>query len=66
MDQLYGSGMVDEAEREALLEPIETRERLAERRGPVWCPPVIIEVTAVALLPKPGFARSHNKKPHQS
>ena len=50
--------MVDEAEREALLEPIETRERLAERRGPVWCPPVIIEVKAVALLPKPGFAQS--------
>lgn len=47
--QLYSSGMVDEAEQEIILEPIQRQERLLQRRGPHWRTPSISEVCAVLL-----------------
>lgn len=56
VEQLYGSGMVDEAEKEALIEPIERLERRLMRRGGLdWRPPRVDEVcslrTAACLPP---------------
>lgn len=56
MEQLYGSGMVDEAEKEALIEPIERLERRLTRRGGLgWRSPRVDEVwhlkTAACPLP---------------
>lgn len=44
VEQLYNSGMVDEAEKEALLEPIEKNERLLLRKGALGRSPKIDEV----------------------
>ena len=45
VEQLYGSGMVDEAEKEALVEPIERLERRLMRRGGLgWRSPRVDEV----------------------
>ena len=45
MEQLYGSGMVDEAEKEALIEPIERLERRLMRRGGLgWRSPKVDDV----------------------
>lgn len=42
--QLYSSGMVDEAEHEHILMPIQRQERMLQRRGPHWQAPSISEV----------------------
>ena len=41
---LFASGMVDEAEHEQLLKPIEKRERRMQRQGALWRVPLISEV----------------------
>ena len=47
VEQLYGSGMVDEAEKEALLVPIDKLERRLMRRGAIgWRSPRVDEVWA--------------------
>ncbi len=55
VEQLYGSGMVDESEKEALIEPIERLERRLMRRGGLgWRSPRVDEVlcrrTAAPIL----------------
>ena len=44
VDHLFASGMVDEAEHEQLLKPIEKRERRMQRQGALWRVPLISEV----------------------
>ncbi len=47
VEQLYSSGMVDEAEKEALIAPIEKLERRLMRRGALgWRSPRVDEVGA--------------------
>ena len=47
VEQLYSSGMVDEAEKEALLAPIDKLERRLMRRGALgWRSPRVDEVWA--------------------
>lgn len=51
MEQLYGSGMVDEAEKEALIEPIERLERRLMRRGGLgWRSPKSMTCGAAKVL----------------
>ena len=50
VEQLYGSGMVDESEKEALIEPIERLERRLMRRGGIgWRPPRVDEVGSPSI-----------------
>ena len=46
VEQLYSSGMLDEQEKELLLEPVEKKERKLHRKGAVWRAPKIVDVTA--------------------
>jgi hypothetical protein len=45
VEQLYGSGMVDETEKESLLKPIEKAERQLFRVGTISHAPHITEVS---------------------
>lgn len=45
VDQLFLSGMVATSEREEMLEPLEERVRELHRRGAVWRPPLLLDVT---------------------
>lgn len=59
VEQLYGSGMVDEAEKEALHAPIERLERRLMRRGALgWRSPRVDEVGWTELLLRVRFAHS--------
>lgn len=51
VEQLYGAGIVDEAEKEVLLQPIEKAERRLYRQGAHLTSPKIIDV-------RPSFQRS--------
>ncbi|KAK9828685.1 hypothetical protein WJX72_001519 [[Myrmecia] bisecta] len=59
VEQLFSSGMVNEVEREKLLEPIEKRERDLEKLGSIGRPPTITEVLrstpVLHELPEPVF-----------
>lgn len=48
VEQLYSSGMLDEQEKELLLEPVEKKERKLHRKGAVWRAPKIVDVRALA------------------
>lgn len=51
VEQLYGSGMVDETEKEALIAPIEKLERRLMRRGALgWRSPRVDEVRGCMSL----------------
>ena len=51
VEQLYGSGMVDETEKEALIAPIEKLERRLMRRGALgWRSPRVDEVRGCRSL----------------
>lgn len=54
VEQLYGSGMVDETEKESLLKPIEKAERQLYRMGTVTQAPRITEVS-----PPPSPHKQH-------
>ena len=47
VEQLYSSGMLDEQEREQLVEPVEKKERKLQRKGAVWRAPKIVDVSLV-------------------
>eukprot|EP00891_Asterochloris_glomerata_P005137 jgi/Astpho2/5137/Aster-06348 len=51
VDHLFASGMVDEAEHEQLLKPIEKRERRMQRQGALWRVPLISEVCCECTAP---------------
>lgn len=59
MEQLYGSGMIDEAEKEALLEPVERSERRLLRHGAMGRSTMVYEARARTLAP-------WNPKPYNS
>ena len=44
VEQLYNSGMLDEQEQEQLLEPVEKKQRMLQRKGAVWRAPRIVDV----------------------
>ena len=51
MDQLYHSGMIDEAEKEALLEPIERSERRLLRHGAMGRSHMVYEARTLGAHP---------------
>ncbi|PSC69954.1 Sodium hydrogen exchanger 7 [Micractinium conductrix] len=59
IEQLYSSGVVNEAERAAMQEPVERRGRQLEIQGPVWRAPSVREVLRglpfLAHVPEPVF-----------
>lgn len=61
IEQLYSTGMVDEQEKEELMEPVEARERALSRLGAVWRPPLLLEILHslpfFANVPEPLFER---------
>ena len=57
VQQLWGSGMVDETEREALLEPVERLERRLLRQGAMGRSTMVYEVCC--CMPVPSSARLH-------
>ena len=65
VDHLFASGMVDEAEHEQLLKPIEKRERRMQRQGALWRVPLISEVGNRAGAPHlaPSVRRLHSTPP---
>ena len=63
VEQLYSSGMVDEAEKEALIAPIEKLERRLMRRGALgWRSPRVDEVRAG--LSRWNFPAASNQYAH--
>ena len=65
VDHLFASGMVDEAEHEQLLKPIEKRERRMQRQGALWRVPLISEVGSQVGAPHlaSSVQRMHNAPP---
>lgn len=61
MKQLYNSGMVDELEKEALLEPIEKNERRLVRTGTLNLSHRIDEVDRATSLPGILHAKCSDK-----
>lgn len=46
VEQLFLSGMVAAPEREEMMEPLEERVRELYRRGAIWRPPLLLDVSA--------------------
>jgi len=58
IEELYAAGVVDGVEEKALLEPIEKRERMLQRRGAVWRTPRVMGVRGLAAPAAPAWPQA--------
>ena len=50
VEQLWSSGVIDEQEREMMVEPLDKMERRLIRHGPAWQPPPAVDVSCSRFL----------------